>query len=116
VNNHEARRFAVYKQLNDLYLKPVEINGAEVGKCGWVCKDSYDAAEEVIEDYIDEIQKKAIKYFNENNERMQKIIGEERLTLDNPRKDIPNITGYQDLSRLLEMIPPKQPQWPNCDE
>ena len=74
IGAHEDRRYAVYEHADTLYMKPAETDGAEVTKCGWVCRDLYDAAEAELDEYVDSVQKYVLSKF-ENNRNTNVMAG-----------------------------------------
>lgn len=59
------------------FLCPAEKSGQEATRCGWVCRDSFDAAEDALDDYIEALQTEAIEKFDEFNLQHQRGISGE---------------------------------------
>ena len=108
---HEDRRLQVYKQGDTEYLQTAELSGAKVTECGWVCRDSFDAAEEALEDYIEAIQDEAKTQFDTHVLKGQAVVAGDNWTTKFKMVNGSPTTIVTGGSNFKALPAPKAAQW-----
>ena len=71
---HEMRRLQSLKDADEAFLRPAEGRGKKVTRCGWVCRDTMEAAKFALYIYELQVQEAAKDQFTEWVEEQQDLI------------------------------------------
>ena len=80
VAKHEQRRVQAYVDADKAILKPAEGKGAQMTKCGWVCRDTEDQVNAAVGKYITDLQSEATTQYKNWIDPNQMAISAERTT------------------------------------